>query len=84
MDAVDLVFHKDGVALAHHRQDAGQDLCLRAKGLPGLLQVLHGLLRQHRLGEEAGHAVFQLFHGAAQLHVKVAGIQVQRAEHGQG
>lgn len=32
MDAVDLVLHKDGVALAHHRQDAGQDLCLRAKG----------------------------------------------------
>ena len=57
MDAVDLVFHKDGVALAHHRQDAGQDLCLRAKGLPGLLQVLHGLLRQHRLAavvEEGG------------------------------
>ena len=30
MDAVDLVLHKDGVALAHHRHDAGQNFRLFA------------------------------------------------------
>ena len=47
-----------------------------------MAEVLHRLPGQHRLGQEAGHAVFQLLTRPAQFHFKVAGIQVQRAKDG--
>ena len=86
MDAVDFVFHKDRVPLADHRHDAGQNFCPLAQRLPGAAEVLHGLLREDRLRQETGHPVFQLFARPAQLHLKIAGVEVQGTEdcHGAG
>ena len=84
MDAVDLVLHEDGVPLADHGHDAGQNFSPFAQCLAGLAEILHRLCRQHRLGQKARHPVFQLFHSPAQLHVKVPGVEVQRTKDGHG
>ena len=42
-----------------------------APASPGIFQVFHRLCREHRLGQKAAHAVFQLFFGPAQLYIKL-------------